>query len=112
MRSHTMREIYLILLFIGLVQILPVPNSYAQFVQQFKTATKPEDVGFSSQGLQRLDKLISQYVKDGSMPNAVTFIARHGKIVNFKAYGLRDINANIKLEKDDIFRIASQTKAI
>jgi CubicO group peptidase (beta-lactamase class C family) len=81
-------------------------------VQHFKLARNPEEAGFSSKGIQRLDKLITQYVSEGVMPNAVTFIARHGKIVSFKAYGFRDINSNIKLEKDDIFRIASQTKAI
>lgn len=81
-------------------------------VQNFKLARNPEEAGFSTEGIQRIDKLIAQYVEEGVLPNAVTFIARHGKIVSFKAYGLRDIASNTKLKKDDIFRVASQTKAI
>jgi CubicO group peptidase (beta-lactamase class C family) len=39
-------------------------------------------------------------------------VARDGKIVHWKAYGMADNQAGRKLKRDDIFRIASQTKAI
>ena len=112
--NNTIQKSYFVLLIISLVHSVVVPNTFAQktSTQNFKTATKPEDAGFSSKGIQRIDKLLTEYVNEGVMPNAVTFIARHGKIVSFKAYGLRDIASNTKLKKDDIFRIASQTKAI
>ncbi|MEP7238918.1 MAG: serine hydrolase domain-containing protein [Ferruginibacter sp.] len=50
------------------------------------------------------------YVRDSKMPNAVAFIARHGKIVYNKAFGYRNIENKILVKNDDIFRIASQTK--
>ncbi len=39
-------------------------------------------------------------------------VARHGKIVYYKAFGLADRVTNRALKRDDIFRIASQSKAI
>jgi CubicO group peptidase (beta-lactamase class C family) len=42
----------------------------------------------------------------------VAFIARKGKIVYYKAYGYNDMVTKAPLPKNDIFRIASQTKAI
>lgn len=80
--------------------------------QKFSVALKPEAVGFSTARLARIDSFLRSYVKESKMPNAVTFIARHGKIVYNKTFGYRDIEKKILLKKDDIFRIASQTKAI
>lgn len=80
--------------------------------QKFSVAPKPEAVGFSSERLSRIDSFFNGYVKESKMPNVVAFIARHGKIVYNKAFGYRNIENKILLKNDDIFRIASQTKAI
>ena len=80
--------------------------------QNFSIASKPETVGFSSERLARIDSFLTSYIKESKMPNAVTFIARHGKIVHHKAFGYRNLENKIQLRNDDIFRIASQTKAI
>jgi CubicO group peptidase (beta-lactamase class C family) len=42
----------------------------------------------------------------------VALIARNGKIVFDKAYGYNDVDTKAPLDKNGIFRIASQTKAI
>ncbi len=55
---------------------------------------------------------MQSFIADGIAPNAVTFVARHGKIVAFKAYGYRNMENKTPLQKDDIYRIASQTKLI
>lgn len=72
----------------------------------------PREAGFSEQRLARVDSLLTHYVQNGLMPNAVTLVARQGKVVHFKAYGYKDIESQELLETSDIFRIASQTKAI
>ena len=41
-----------------------------------------------------------------------TLVARKGKVVYHKAFGLADNESNRPLKRDDIFRIASQSKAI
>jgi CubicO group peptidase (beta-lactamase class C family) len=80
--------------------------------QQFTKAESPEKVGFSSERLARIDTFFGNYIKTGQMPNAEIFIARHGKIVYYKTFGWRNISKKEVLQKDDIFRIASQSKAI
>jgi CubicO group peptidase (beta-lactamase class C family) len=84
----------------------------AQAPRTFSPVTRPEDEGFSATRLARIDQLIDGLVKDGTIPGAVVFISRHGRIVMHKAYGYRDLGTKAPLQKDDIFRIASQSKAI
>jgi CubicO group peptidase (beta-lactamase class C family) len=75
-------------------------------------SAKPESVGFSSDRLARLDTFLQQAIDRGDLPNAVTFIARKGKVIHYKAYGFRNIEKQIPLKTTDIFRIASQSKAV
>lgn len=72
----------------------------------------PESAGVSSERLARIDRMIQSAVDSGWIAGAVGFIARDSKIVYNKAFGVSDIEAGTPLKTDDIFRIASQTKAI
>lgn len=86
--------------------------SISSHAQTFTTATKPEEVGMSSTRLERMDKFLQGYVDQQKVPNAVAFIARKGKIVYYKAFGLSNTETKTVVKKNDIFRIASQSKAI
>lgn len=55
--------------------------------------------------------MLQDAVNENSIPGAVALIARHGKIVFHEAYGQANASGT-PLQKDAIFRIASQTKAI
>ncbi|MCX6143179.1 MAG: serine hydrolase [Ignavibacteriales bacterium] len=72
----------------------------------------PESQGFSSARLQRIDKMLQEFVERGSIAGASAIIARNGKIVYYKAVGYDDIAKKSPARKDAIFRIASQTKAV
>jgi len=72
----------------------------------------PEEVGFSSERLQRIDDVLQGYADDGRMAGAVGMVLRHGKLVYVDAWGMRDIAAGDAMEEDDIFRIYSMTKPI
>ncbi|HUH47817.1 MAG TPA: serine hydrolase domain-containing protein, partial [Arenibacter sp.] len=72
----------------------------------------PEEVGMSTQRLERLSATLEQYVTDGKMAGNVALIARKGKVIYHRAFGNSDIEAGKKMTQDAIFRIASQTKAI
>lgn len=76
------------------------------------TPGAPEWAGFSSARLARLDSGMSDWVKNKWINGSVAFIARHGKIVFYKAYGYDDLVTKAPLAKNGIFRIASQTKLI
>jgi CubicO group peptidase (beta-lactamase class C family) len=72
----------------------------------------PESVGMSSERLTRIEKMCSTAVETGNLPGIVALVARNGKIVYYKAFGKSDNQSGWDLKRDDIFRIASQTKAI
>ena len=72
----------------------------------------PESVGISSERLARIDKMCKEAVAENQVPGVVSLVARNGKIVHWKAYGMADNASGKKMERDAIFRIASQTKAV
>ena len=83
----------------------------AQSVRAFPLA-RAEDAGFSSTRLARIDSALNALVAEHKVPGAVVFISRGGKTVVHKAYGYRDVRTKAPMQPGDIFRIASQTKAI
>ncbi len=56
--------------------------------------------------------MLEEKIEQGVIPGVVALVARNGKIVYHKAFGFSDTPAGKKMATDDIFRIASQTKAI
>ena len=78
----------------------------------FLSTASPKSVGMSEERLARIDAMCEEAVKNGDIPGIVALVARHGKIVYHKAFGMADNQSNRLLKKDDIFRIASQSKAI
>ncbi len=72
----------------------------------------PESVGMSSERLTHINRLLTKAVERGDIPGAVALVARNGKIVYHKAFGMADNAAKRSLKRDAIFRIASQSKAI
>ena len=75
-------------------------------------AANPESAGFSSQRLGRIDSVFQKFVDQHKVNGVTALVARRGKIIYYKATGLNDAEKQIPLQKDAIFRIASQTKAI
>ncbi len=72
----------------------------------------PESAGFSSERLARLDNTMNDWVNKGWINGAVGLIIRNGKIAHYKSVGYNDLETKTALDKEGIFRIASQTKAI
>ncbi|HET9533725.1 MAG TPA: serine hydrolase domain-containing protein [Mesorhizobium sp.] len=75
-------------------------------------AKAPEEVGLSSERLERLSAGFKAGVDKGEIPGAVVLIARNGKIAYFSAFGFRDREAGAPMTTDAIFRIASMTKPV
>jgi CubicO group peptidase (beta-lactamase class C family) len=92
-----------------------VASAHAQTAQTAPSAlpaAKPEDVGVSSPRLDRIGQTVQQYVDQGKVSGVVTLVARKGQVVQYGAYGKRDIESGSPMAKDSIFRIASMSKAI
>ncbi len=73
---------------------------------------KPADVGMDPAGLEKLNEAMHGMVDGGQLAGVVTMVSRKGKVVHFDAYGKRDIENGLPVEKDTIFRIYSMTKPI
>ena len=82
-------------------------NHHADF-----TPVKPETVGFSGERLERLHALIQNEVDQKELAGAITILARHGRIVDYRCYGQRDIATGAPMTKDVIFRAYSMTKPV
>ena len=103
------------ILFIALVLLVVTGvNAQTQSIKKSPVLVEasPESVGISAERLARIDKMCTEAVQSGDLPGIVSLVARNGKIVHWKAYGMADNQAGRALKRDNIFRIASQTKAI
>jgi CubicO group peptidase (beta-lactamase class C family) len=76
------------------------------------TTIQPEVAGFSSERLERLHTLIQDEVDHKQLAGAITILARHGKIVDYHTYGVRDMASGAAMTKDTIFRDYSMTKPV
>lgn len=72
----------------------------------------PDDVGLSSVRLKRISALMKEYVDQRKLAGIVAMVARRGKVAYRESYGMMDIEAQIPMQFDAIFRIASMTKPI
>jgi len=76
------------------------------------TEGAPALVGMSDKKLAQIDQFIQDYVNKGYIPGGVFLIARDNQIVYYKNFGFRTTDKKAAYQKDDIFRIASMTKAV
>jgi CubicO group peptidase (beta-lactamase class C family) len=73
---------------------------------------QPEEVGFSSEQLSKVESYFASRVEKGEIAGMVTLVARHGKIAHFSAVGYQDAEQEIPMERDTLFRVYSMTKPI
>ena len=72
----------------------------------------PEDVGMSSAKLAKVDEALNELVEQKRLAGGTVVIARRGKIVHFKSYGMADIESERPMKNDAIMRFYSMSKAI
>ena len=76
------------------------------------TTTQPQRAGFSVHRLSRVDNLLQRYVEGGYLAGAIGLIYRKGQVAYKNAFGHRDLEADLPMNEDTIFRIYSMTKPI
>ena len=62
--------------------------------------------------LNQIENLIEKAIDKNSIPGAVVLVAKNNQIIYKKAFGIKNPETNDPYQIDDIFRIASMTKAI
>ncbi len=98
-----------------LLIVLPLRGLWAQTPsgQQSPplTTAEPATVGMSAERLSRIDTMLTEAIEENQIPGAVALVARRGKIVYHRAFGVAADDGR-EMKQDAIFRVASQTKAI
>lgn len=73
---------------------------------------RPEEVGLSSERLERIAQALKADVESGRIPGAVVLVARKGRVAYLEAVGFRDKASGVPMAADAMFRIASMTKPL
>jgi len=94
-----------------LIWLLVSALSLRSLAQPLPTST-PDAEGFDAERLSRMHALVQEHVTAGRHAGAVSLVARHGKIVDWRAYGYRDLEAKLPMDRDTIMRIYSMTKVL
>ena len=94
--------------FIALGLALLAASAFAQPLPK----VSPEQAGFSSEGLARIDRFFAREIEANRVPGAVVAIARDGKLVYYKSFGYLDKAAGTPMPLDAIFNLASMTKPL
>jgi CubicO group peptidase (beta-lactamase class C family) len=74
--------------------------------------SRADQVGLSTQKLERVDALFQDHVARKQIAGAVALVLRHGKVAYQAAVGMQDVEAGIAMTPGTIFRIASMTKPV
>ena len=72
----------------------------------------PEELGFDPERLKRIDRVVQGFVDSGEIAGGVTLVARHGGIAHRGVFGKADIENDVPMRDDTLFRIYSMTKPI
>jgi len=73
---------------------------------------KPEEVGMSTERLQRIEQMIDRRIAKGDMAGAVAIVARKGKVVYLTSRGVMDLETKQPVTPATMFRVASMTKPV
>lgn len=73
---------------------------------------RPADVGVSAARLATLDSAMQAVVDKHDKSGLVVVIAKNGKVVHQKAFGMADIEAGAPMRTDSIMRLYTMTKPI
>lgn len=104
MKKHFVRCILLT----GVYLLLITSCGIAQVIQ---TAQKL-NATVNLQHLAHIDDLVNSYISKNWLTGAVTIVIKDNQVVQYKGYGLADVDTKKPMAKDAIFRIMSQSKAI
>ena len=77
--------------------------------QVSSTAAK---AGMDPERLSRISTRMKQFVETGTIPGAVTLVARHGVVVSLDAVGYQDLDTKTPMRTNTIFQIRSMTKSV
>ncbi len=79
---------------------------------KLRVEVDPGEVGLDAGRLGRIDAHFARYVDDGRLPGWLVVVSRRGRVAHLSTYGRRDLEADLPVEEDTLFRIYSMTKPL
>ena len=92
--------------------LLPILIPSAIEAEQLLPRVQPSAVGLASEGLDRVTRLITEFVEEGKITGAVAGIARRGQVAYLEAVGYQDLETRSPMSENSLFRIYSMTRAV
>jgi CubicO group peptidase (beta-lactamase class C family) len=80
--------------------------------QDIPWASSAEEVGVSSERLERINRAMQRHIDAGNIQGAVTAVARRGKLVHFQTHGAMDVPNKRPMTDDSLFIMMSSTKPV
>jgi CubicO group peptidase (beta-lactamase class C family) len=84
----------------------------ASTLSELKVVVDPEELGFDSARLSRIDRHFDRYLDKGLLTGWAAVVTRDGQIVHATAHGLRDREAGLPVDWNTRWRVYSMTKPI
>jgi CubicO group peptidase (beta-lactamase class C family) len=81
-------------------------------VAQIKVDAEPGEVGFDADRLARVERYYRPYVDDGRLAGWTVAVTRRGRVALLSHYGHRDLDADLAVTDDTLWRIYSMTKPV
>lgn len=75
------------------------------------TSATDEEV-FSAEKLEAAQRNVERYVDEGKLAGVLTLVAHRGEVIHQRAYGVRNLDTQVPMDFDTIFRLASMTKPL
>ena len=98
------------IIFLSFVLLLGVHASV--FSQTITAAGNQPIPGINKERVSKINSMLDEAISKEQVPGLVAMIVKDGKVIYHEAKGFADVESNQPMEKNSIFRIASQTKAI
>ena len=96
----------------SLIPLLLCLSAGVSFAQDIPWADSAEEVGMSTQRLERINAAMQRHIEAGTIQGAVTAVARRGKLVHFETHGLMSVPSNRPMQDDSLFIMMSSTKPV
>lgn len=100
-----------VIILFSIITLAAACTNSVEVPQKFEYA-KAASVQLSASHLNHIDTLLADYLESNKLPGGVAMVIRNGQIVKETAFGHKDFERQQGHRMDDIFRIASMTKAI
>ena len=82
------------------------------FSLNLSASYEAKQAGMSQERLDKIAPTLSKYIAQKEIPGLITAVLRKGRIVHFETQGYADVENEIPLQKDSLFRIYSMTKPV